>query len=46
MPSPTQTPTTTPVINPNESPWHEEYTDPGRICPQQHRELASPDIPV
>lgn len=41
---PTQTPTTTPVITPTEQPWHERYTDPAKICPQQRREGASPDV--
>ena len=45
---PTQAPTTTPVITPTTSPdasplW-ETYTDPDRICPQQRREGASPDV--
>jgi len=46
MPAPTQAPTTTPVITPGpeQAPWHEEYTDPERICPQQTEELASPDV--
>ncbi len=44
MPAPTTTPVTTPTTNPNESPWPERYTDPARICPQQRREGASPDV--
>lgn len=44
MPAPTTTPTTTPTISPSESPWPERYTDPARICPQQRREGASPDV--
>lgn len=46
MPSPTQAPTTTPTItpSPDADPWQETYTDPERICPQQTRELGSPDI--
>jgi hypothetical protein len=42
--NPTTTPTTTPTVSPSESPWRETYTDPWRICPQQTRELGSPDI--
>lgn len=44
MPSPVQTPVTTPVISPSEQPWREEFTSPDEICPQQTRELGSPDI--
>lgn len=40
----TTTPAVTPVITPAETPWQEEYTSPDEICPQQHRELASPDV--
>jgi hypothetical protein len=42
--NPTTTPTTTPTISPDTQPWHETYTSPDRICPQQVREGASPDI--
>jgi hypothetical protein len=31
-------------VKPREVPWQEEYTDPWEICPQQKRELASPDV--
>jgi hypothetical protein len=44
MPIPTTTPTIAPTINPSESPWPERYTDPAKICPQQRREGASPDV--
>jgi len=44
MPNPVISPTTTPVISPTEAPFWETYTDPGKICPSQHRELASPDV--
>jgi hypothetical protein len=44
MPAPTTTPVTTPTTNPGEAPWPERYTDPGKICPQQRREGASPDV--
>lgn len=44
MPAPTTTPTTTPVTNPSIEPWPHRYTDPARICPQQRREGASPDV--
>ena len=45
MPAPTTTPTTpTPGIDPGISPWPERFTDPARICPQQRREGASPDV--
>ena len=42
--TPVTTPTQTPLDNPSDNPWQEEYTDPTEICPQQHRELASPDV--
>jgi len=44
MPAPTTTPTISPTISPSVSPWPERYTDPARICPQQRREGASPDV--
>ena len=44
MPTPVVTPTQTPTISPSESPWPERFTDPARICPQQRREGASPDV--
>ena len=44
MPAPTTTPVVTPAIRPAEQPWTETYTDPARICPQQRREEASPDV--
>ncbi len=44
MASPTVIPTTTPTTEPAESPWPERFTDPARICPQQRREGASPDV--
>lgn len=42
--NPTTTPTTTPGVEPGISPWPERFTDPARICPQQRREGASPDV--
>ena len=44
MPAPTTTPVVTPTTNPSVTPWPERYTDPARICPQQRREGASPDV--
>ncbi len=44
MPLPGTIPTTTPTVSPSESPWPERYTDPAKICPQQRREGASPDV--
>lgn len=42
---PTIAPTkTNPVTEPVEAPWQEEFTDPAEICPQQVREVSSPDI--
>lgn len=43
MATETQAPTTTPVINPAETPWHERHVQPDEICDQQVKELASPD---
>lgn len=42
--SPVEAPTTTPTISPEQTPWPERFTDPERICPQQQREEASPDV--
>ena len=44
MPAPTTTPVITPTTTPETTPWPERYTDPARICPQQRREGASPDV--
>lgn len=45
MPVPTVTPgITTPTTSPSIEPWPQRYTDPARICPQQRREGASPDV--
>lgn len=47
MPTQTQPrPVTVPVITPRPDPsaFPERFTDPLRICPQQKRELSSPDI--
>lgn len=44
MPAPTTNPVITPTISPAGVPWPERYTDPARICPQQRREGASPDV--
>jgi hypothetical protein len=45
MPAPTVAPPqTTPATNPTIEPWPQRYTDPARICPQQRREGASPDV--
>ena len=45
---PTQAPVTTPVItpttNPDMNPLWEEFTDPSKICDQQRKEGASPDV--
>lgn len=38
---------TTPVIptrSPDEGPWPQRFTSPDEICPQQRREIASPDV--
>jgi hypothetical protein len=42
----TQTPVEAPVITPapDVTPWPERFTDPARICPQQKREMTSPDV--
>jgi hypothetical protein len=44
--SPTTTPTQTPVEVPHVEPaaWPQRFTDPIHICPQQKRELTSPDV--
>lgn len=42
--APTKAPTKTPTVAPSESPWIEENTDPFEICPQQKREVISPDV--
>lgn len=46
MPAPTTTPVTTPTVTPATQPvpWTTTHTDPARICPQQRREGASPDV--
>lgn len=44
MPVPTTTPVISPTTTPTQTPWPERYTDPARICPQQRREGASPDV--
>ena len=50
QPAPTIAPTRTPVTpftperDPDHTPWPERYTDPDRICPQQRREMPSPDV--
>lgn len=44
MPTTTKTPVKTPTESPAAVPWRETYTSPDEICPQQHRELASPDV--
>ena len=44
MPAPTTTPVITPTTSPETTPWPDRYTDPARICPQQRREGASPDV--
>lgn len=44
MPATTVTPTITPTTDPSVTPWPERFTDPARICPQQRREGASPDV--
>jgi hypothetical protein len=42
--APIETPVRTPSIDPNPAPWPERFTDPIHICPQQKRELTSPDV--
>lgn len=42
--SPVETPVVTPTPETHPVPWDEVYTDPNRICEQQTRELASPDV--
>ena len=42
--TPTTTPVETPTVAPNVTPWPERFTDPIHVCPQQRRELASPDV--
>ncbi len=44
MPAPATTPVITPTTSPDSAPWPERFTDPARICPQQRREGASPDV--
>lgn len=44
MPNPITTPVISPTTTPVVVPWPERYTDPARICPQQRREGASPDV--
>lgn len=43
---PTTTPVITPTIAPTTTPhpWQEESTDPWETCPEQKRELGSPDV--
>jgi hypothetical protein len=44
--SPITLPTTAPppVTSPTEAPWPQRFTVPIHICPQQRRELTSPDV--
>ncbi len=42
--TPVETPVRTPSVEPSPSIWPERYTDPIHICPQQKRELTSPDV--
>ena len=42
VPNPVQTPTSVPVPTPEN--WPQRFTDPIHICPQQKRELTSPDL--
>lgn len=42
--TPTRTTPFSPVRQPNPAPWPERYTSPDEICPQQRREIISPDI--
>lgn len=44
MPVPTTIPVIAPTIGPDLRPWPERHTDPSKICPQQRREGASPDV--
>jgi len=42
--APTRNPVEVPRIDPEVAPWPQRYTDPIHICPQQKREMTSPDI--
>lgn len=42
--APTEAPVRTPSIEPAPAPWPERFTDPIHICPQQKREMTSPDV--
>lgn len=42
--APVITPTQTPTVAPDAVPWPQRFTDPIQICPQQKRELTSPDV--
>jgi hypothetical protein len=44
MPTTTTTPTIAPATSPDAAPWRETHVSPDEICPQQQRELASPDV--
>lgn len=46
MASEIQSPVETPVVTPTpaSTPWPERYTNPIHICPQQRREMTSPDV--
>ena len=44
MPSPTKAPTKAPTTTPSPTPEHNPEIYPDTICPQQRREISSPDI--
>jgi hypothetical protein len=42
--APSQTPTEAPIPDVAPAPWPDVFTDPDTICPQQKREVISPDV--
>lgn len=46
MPDTTVAPVIAPTITPSPDgdTWPDRFSDPFRICPQQKREFASPDV--
>ncbi len=45
-PAPTKTPTPTKTPEPSPEPERDPGLTPSRVCPQQRREVVSPDCPV
>src|SRR5437773_1430199 len=43
VPTPTRTTPLSPTRQPDAVPWPQRFTSPDEICPQQRREIASPD---